>query len=311
MFTITARYEISKEARIALALAGTPAAQYQVISFEADAAAAVERGLVSVNASGQLVQVYGRGEGYGGKLGEACPLRSGYFSSNHIPWVTDHVLTQEEAVARYEAAWKVTVAEREAERAKNEASRRATQERITRCVDLMRAGLPPDWIFSGWGDDVSPNPDSESVTCAISELPSDLRGAVRDEKMRREKDEKARKAAAEQAVRDKRDAWIASHGSDRLKKGLAAGLIDSMRGIYRDERIAVDLGAGWKVWCDENESDDILNPLEDEINALLEAQRNLSDSDVQLVSASDGTRWHHALKMTCPWDSSFSVICYL
>lgn len=56
-----------------------------------------------------------------------------------------------------------------------------------------------------------------------------------------------------------RDAWIAAHGSERLRLALAHGLAGQSAGVYRDERLAHEL-PGWQ-WADrELEVSPVHNP---------------------------------------------------
>lgn len=111
-----------------------------------------------------------------------------------------------------------------------------------------------------------------------------------------------------------RDAWIAEHGSARLKKGSAAGMLDKMTGVYRSERIAVDLGAEWRSWNElkEAEESDRLNPREDELDALFEVRKRWPDESFDVVLRSVRIKaelftvklapWRPALKMRLPWE---------
>jgi hypothetical protein len=145
---------------------------------------------------------------------------------------------------------------------------------------------------------------------------------IENERLADERDrasEAAAKARAQAAV-DERDAWIRANGSRRLRKGLDAGLVDQMRGVYRDERIAHALGVGWIAWKDaeESEIEELLNPDEARLDALAEAQARFpAAADVRLRSVGivdeDGgeTTWRPALVLDCPWDLKVTAIKYL
>jgi len=127
-------------------------------------------------------------------------------------------------------------------------------------------------------------------------------------------------AARAQAAIDERDAWICAHGSQRLRKGSHLGQIESMRGAYRDERIAHDLGPEWIAWqsAEECEIEELLNPSEAHLDALADARQTFPTSaDVRLrsvgIADEDGgeTTWRPALALDCPWDSKTTAIKYL
>jgi len=83
---------------------------------------------------------------------------------------------------------------------------------------------------------------------------------------------KIRVAADAQQVRDE---WVRQHGSERLKLGLAAGLLDSLLSVYRDERLALER-PGWH-WESDEQGVEVLHdprqPTEAALRALIEAQR--------------------------------------
>ena len=66
------------------------------------------------------------------------------------------------------------------------------------------------------------------------------------ERVERETEERAKKEAVEKSVRKQaeRDAWIRVHGSERLRLGLQAGLVDSLETVYLEERLAIEM-TGW------------------------------------------------------------------
>lgn len=131
----------------------------------------------------------------------------------------------------------------------------------------------------------------------------------------------AAKDVAETAAIADRDAWIAAHGSPRLKKGLATGMIDKMGTVYLDERIAHDLGDDWSSWqaAPEPKVNARLNPEETELDALAEARAKWPASDVRLRSVGgnqvdehdEDHQWRPALLLNCPWDHTDEAIKYL
>lgn len=152
------------------------------------------------------------------------------------------------------------------------------------------------------------------------DLPEELQQRLDTVSRQRIEDEKRRKAEAEARAVAERDAWIGAHGSTRLKKGLATGMIDKLGGAYLDERIAHDLGEGWVNWqtADEPKSNDRLNPEESELDALAEARQKWPTANARLVSVGgrDEKRdtdwaWRPALMVDCPWDLEETAIRYI
>jgi hypothetical protein len=62
--------------------------------------------------------------------------------------------------------------------------------------------------------------------------------AARDAEQRAR--DQAKKEGAALLAAAERDAWIAQHGSERLKKCVALGYSAECRGLYRDERLALE-----------------------------------------------------------------------
>jgi hypothetical protein len=65
--------------------------------------------------------------------------------------------------------------------------------------------------------------------------------------------------------------WVPIHGSARLNKALAAGLLASSMGVYRDERLGAER-PGWFWWNAQESLKSVINPREDQLDALLEAR---------------------------------------
>jgi hypothetical protein len=129
-------------------------------------------------------------------------------------------------------------------------------------------------------------------------------------KAERLKEEAARRAAAE------RDAWIAAHGSERLKKCRALGIADRCQGVYLDERLAHE--APGYVWDGEGDhaykESTIRNP---SIEALAELERAretwpgaglvkikipLTPSQVFEEDLPEGWEWKEAIRIDAPED---------
>lgn len=67
--------------------------------------------------------------------------------------------------------------------------------------------------------------------------------------------------------------WVQDHGSPRLKKSYAAGLLPVSKGVYRSERLALER-PGWRFFADKEpfRFSQIVNPHEDGLDALLDAR---------------------------------------
>jgi hypothetical protein len=198
------------------------------------------------------------------------------------------------------------------------------KDRITRVVDLMATIPASEWaLHTTYGKtpylrEVTPNPGPDHVSAKADELPTEARASAEIELSRRQKEEADRKAAEAAAVIAERDAWILAHGSTRLQKGFAAGLVDKMGGVYRDERIFHDIGADWIAWKDAIEPDDndLLNPSEAELDALADVAKKFPGARLASVGGTsrDGEEhdWRPAIMIgSCPWDDGLTVIKYL
>jgi hypothetical protein len=151
-------------------------------------------------------------------------------------------------------------------------------------------------------------------------ISADLQARIDQVSRQRAEQKKRDEAAAKRLAIAERDAWIVAHGSARLKKGLATGMIDKMGSVYLDERIAHDLGEDWSNWqaAPEPKHNDRLNPDESELDALAEARAKWPDCDARLRSVGGNSDeddeerpWRPALLMTCPWDKDEEAIRYL
>ncbi len=143
-------------------------------------------------------------------------------------------------------------------------------------------------------------------------LTAEEKALVAAEAGRREKAETAIRKAKLDAREADRNNWIAEHGSSRLQKCVAQGI--KYEGIYNSERLAHDL-PGWEFWGDvvENESNDAINPTEEQIDALIAARETWPNGDVRLRSIWVGEEdvepdYSTVLMMDCPWNGSVSVL---
>jgi hypothetical protein len=197
-----------------------------------------------------------------------------------------------------------------AEAAKHMADEAAKKtQRLAQEEALVAAWLAhPDrrgWLDGGW-----PRLDSPEGATTIYGWPAGLREEF-DRRLAVEAEAKAAKAAAaERAVIEKlerdttaRDAWIRAHGSDRLRKCLDLGMIETCAGIYRDERLAHDY-PGWIVDCKETaEESDIRNPSLEALSALEEARKIDKGATLVKVRPKAGdyddepTTWREAIRI--------------
>ena len=104
----------------------------------------------------------------------------------------------------------------------------------------------------------------------ISRLPKDLQTRVQAEQDRR----------IEAAIIEDTE-WIHAYGSTRLQKAVAAGMLYDCASILRDERLAMDR-PGW-TWASEMETDDIRNPSESALDALLAAREKFPHAELLRV----------------------------
>jgi hypothetical protein len=98
-----------------------------------------------------------------------------------------------------------------------------------------------------------------------------------------------------------RDAWIAAHGSERLRLALAHGMAGQSLGVYRDERLAHEL-PGW-LWADrELEVSPVHNPSLAGLRELASAPAVASAPTATLVKVRQESDWEEALLIErLPW----------
>ncbi len=101
-----------------------------------------------------------------------------------------------------------------------------------------------------------------------------------------------------------RDAWIAAHGSERLRLALAHGLAGQSLGVDRDERLAHEL-PGWQ-WADrELKTSHVHTPSLASLLALAEigARRDPALVQTELVKVRQGGTgpWREALVIYLSW----------
>jgi len=100
--------------------------------------------------------------------------------------------------------------------------------------------------------------------------------------------QEAQAAASDRAAREQAEihAWIAEHGSERLRRIVAADLLDTSMAVYRDERLAQER-PGW-IWADQ------LTDRDWDTDRLTSEPRNVSEPALDLLetartAASDAT----------------------
>lgn len=103
-------------------------------------------------------------------------------------------------------------------------------------------------------------------------------------------------------------AWIACHGSERLRLGVETKSLPRMTSIYHEERIRQELGEEWEPLTGAIEVSGRLNPLLHELRALYEARKE--DFRAELASIRyrnpDGSKghWGTAIVTPLPWHPS-------
>jgi hypothetical protein len=100
-----------------------------------------------------------------------------------------------------------------------------------------------------------------------------------------------------------RDEWIASHGSERLQLALRLGMADKSVGVYRDERLAVDL-PGWQWANRDTKISEAINPSLAALrwlNTLRSAVQGIRLVKVQIPDGHGG-EWREAIAFEeIPW----------
>ena len=104
-----------------------------------------------------------------------------------------------------------------------------------------------------------------------------------------------------------RDNWIRENGSDRLKKALELGLVESCRGLYRDERLAEEL-PGWRRDNLNSKHEDVRNPSMAALLAYEQALELDTIEDPQLVFVK-WTEGEHRCKGIAIWAKADFLDC--
>lgn len=96
--------------------------------------------------------------------------------------------------------------------------------------------------------------------------------------------------------------WARAHGSERLRKAIELGFVAESEGIYRDDRLAIDL-PGWVWWARECELSDIRNPSEMGLDALERARAFSSAAGAARLCKArwPGTEWREVVLLPIDW----------
>ena len=126
-------------------------------------------------------------------------------------------------------------------------------------------------------------------------------------------DGEVRAAIASRNTDLERDQWIARHGSDRLKRCAALGLVEQCRGVYLDERLQLE--APPFVWARPPvEESEIRNPSEAALVALASWRVTWPDAQlvkVRLGKAGPGGPWQTAIRVdSFPWAPPGKIAYY-
>lgn len=186
-------------------------------------------------------------------------------------------------------------------------------------------GVPTIWTADGRSVKLYSLTDAERATFdAVMARRQAARDAAeakaKAERTAREAREAEAKAEADRVAAVEREAWIAAHGSERLKKALALGLLGRSLAVYRDERLALH-APGWE-WLDKDtEESEPWNPSESVMDAVLAEQPKLGETyatlrlcrlrdscSEPLSRPSPGNPWRTALVATFDWSGEREAV---
>lgn len=102
--------------------------------------------------------------------------------------------------------------------------------------------------------------------------------------------------------------WVAAYASERLRKAQSAGLLSTMWNVYLEERLQLEHPTAWfDDWKREAaDTDPVRHPLEADLDALEQAQRDLGPSvelrflHLKHVHRNRCEDTSHAAGRTCP-----------
>lgn len=159
---------------------------------------------------------------------------------------------------------------------------------------------------SGWGE-VKLQASNGWVT--IAQPSADLVAEVKRreaerkecERLRREAEEKV-KAAEAAAYYENCAKWVRAHGSERLRKALEMGLLDSSMTVYREERMALEF-PGWRRDCRHTHHEgEIRNPSLKALELLERVRKDLPEAELVTVREDyeeddEPTEWREAVRV--------------
>jgi len=152
----------------------------------------------------------------------------------------------------------------------------------------------------------------------------DRRQAAKDEQDARDRQKiKDMEARVSPAIKE-RDDWINKHGSRRLRLALTHGLINTLKNVLEEERIAHDIGPTWislRKLTPGIKQNEILNPQENHLAELDETLAEWPKCNVRLRSVQQLSQgaiiirstnpWRIALMMDAPWDEEVTLVRFL
>lgn len=155
-------------------------------------------------------------------------------------------------------------------------------EYVKRVMDGLAAS-----VFLATGD-VPSTIGHEQVAPVLHKAIKDHKAST-EEKIRKEQKREAELMARieerkgrEQAYTHDRKAWIAEHGSDRLKRAVELNLVDACDKVYREERLATEY-KGWRWYVDGEEHLEPRNPTTAEMDLLARTREWCPEAELVFV----------------------------
>lgn len=246
---VTVRYHLTQAAQRALVLRGTKAAISQTIQVELPLSEALALGAARIDDDGEVrdilvdvVEPRARAKEDG-----SIEIEMSGYGVSHVE--LDHILNDAEALALLRAGEERTARARakvEQKAAVNLAAWQARRAEIAEAVERLRAGTAQIADATEWNPTLKGD-DGWEVSLKYGEVDPDVWLSLLNPLIKAYRDEQeAAAAAVVAAAAAARGAWIAAHGSERLRKCLSLGLADECQGLYREERLALE--APGYVW---------------------------------------------------------------
>jgi hypothetical protein len=326
MTSLEASYDLTKEAHEELFLTRTSTTRKQFIEFSVSAREALRTGYISLHESGCPSRI-------GDATSTLVKLRPNFCSvgvlrASDSPPIFDHILTAEEAtslVVEEMARYDMVLAE---SKAKIEADRKSEKEKKDKEAEKHRSEID-DFLTDL--DYYTPR-IKRGEACVIDVKHADPcwfemegeRVALRydlvdlhpDGDWDTERAEATKRFFAEE--REKRHdepilTWIKAYGSPRLRKAVfEANLLDQVRELYHDERLAHDL-LGWKFLHYATLTRDLMRaPFDHELDTFIEVAQTWPTKNARLCMI----RKQHEnaftdepiVVMECPWDKEHAPV---